>query len=189
MKAAAKLVFLADEEGGLEPIAEEPGLPVTSENHDIHPPTLQQNEHAFESMAGIDKAVAVAFDGERETDAETEIFVQDRIVATIDGNLPAAAEGSATNEAECDETPSFQPRPPISELLPGAYRVPGPDADPVGDDCTIGPPTITESPTVTANSTVEISSAELIDADEENRVIEQRVEQRLQEIRVNAAVA
>jgi hypothetical protein len=65
-------------------------------------------------MAGIDKAVAVAFDGERETDAETEIFVQDRVAATIDGNLPTAAEGSATNEAERDETPSFQPRPPIS---------------------------------------------------------------------------
>jgi hypothetical protein len=190
MKAAAELVFLADEEGSLAPIAEEPALPVALNNRDIHRPDFQQNGHT-ESATGIDKAVAVAvaFDGERETDAETEIFVQDRVAATIDGNLPTAAEGSATNEAERVETPSFQPRPPISELLPGAYRVPGPGADPVGDDCTIGPPTVTESPTVTANPTVEISSAELVDADEENRVIEQRVEQRLQEIRVNAAVA
>lgn len=43
---------------GLEPIAEEPSLPVTSKNHHIHPPALQQNEHGFESAAGIDKAVA-----------------------------------------------------------------------------------------------------------------------------------
>jgi hypothetical protein len=41
----------------------------------------------------------------------------------------------------------------------------------------ICPPTVTESPTVTASPTVEISSAELVDADEENHVIEQRVEQ------------
>jgi hypothetical protein len=37
MKTAAELVFLADEEGSLAPIAEEPALSVASDKRDIAP--------------------------------------------------------------------------------------------------------------------------------------------------------
>jgi hypothetical protein len=126
--------------------------------------------------------VAVTFDDKNET--EIELSAEDKVAATIDGSLQTGTESSATSEAERDETPSFQPRPPIREVLPGAYRVPGLDADRVVDDFTISPPSVAESPTVATNSIVAVS-AQLFDATEENRIINERVERALREAREN----
>jgi hypothetical protein len=87
---------------------------------------------------------------------------------------------------------SFRPRPPIREILPGAYRIPGPgvDADDfdIDDDCTASPPFVTDSPTVATNPTVAVS-AQLFDANEENRIINERVERGLLEARAREALA
>mmetsp|Transcript_13389 Transcript_13389/g.24216 ORF Transcript_13389/g.24216 Transcript_13389/m.24216 type:complete len:254 (+) Transcript_13389:1021-1782(+) len=172
----------------LAPIAEEPALPVASDNRDIRRPDFQANEHAIESAAGIDKGVAVMFDDENDIERVIKYLVEDKVAATIDGNLQTCTEGSATNEAERDETPSFQQRPPIREVLPGAYRVPAPDADRVVDDFTISPPSVAESPTVATNPTVAVS-AQLFDATEENQIINERVERALREARERESLA
>jgi hypothetical protein len=111
--------------------------------------------------------------------------------APDDANHLDADDEAAVGELG-DTGPSFQPRPPIREILPGAYHIPGPgvDADDfdIDDDFTASAPFVADSPTVATNPTVAVS-AQLFDANEENRIINERVERGLREARAREALA
>jgi len=121
-----------------------------------------------------DRTGAPAFSERR--DVETPLVLDENQVLTpIEEEVPTTTR-NATNRQDV-RRPHSEPRRPTRGVRPGASAVCGPEGN-RSDEHSVNTP----------NPTVDVA-AEPVDADEENRIVNQRVQQALREERERAAIA
>jgi len=148
---------------------------LTLETSEDHPDTLEESD--AQVFLGSQSHIGMPF----LLVDENEVLLDEEVAAAEDDVAELLTELNATEHTVDGIHTESEPRPPNNrDVLPGAYAVPGPDVGSQVDEVTVNAPSV--------NPTVAIS-AQLVDADEESRIVNQRVEQALRKERERASVA